>query len=272
MRSLVKKIYYIGKNLRLHVIRKYGKFFNRFKKFENSHLFAILCIKKTVYADMAIVNINSLHALNPTHSLYLYCDTMCSEYLTLRRANFDYPEKVFIMDTYGVTTKAWQYYKIEVHIDASLNDRIDTDADSIWYADPIINREKITMLAHAYDFASMPNEVLILKNIFQHEPRFLTFRHCVAAFLSMPSQFLNEKVAEDMRKINDMIFSHEMNFLATEKERGDARRLSEEFAVNLALQKNYPQENLVVLKNKDGWGNKNILQSLYYGCGNKIND
>jgi hypothetical protein len=88
----------------------------------------------------------------------------------------------------------------------------------------------------------------------------------------MPSKFMNQKVANDMRRINDMIFTNPLRFLKNDKERGDARRLSEEFAVNLAIQSNYPPEKLVVLKSKDGWGNKKLLQSLYYGCGNQINE
>lgn len=272
MKNTAKKIYYAGMNLKLFLRRKFWKVFGGFRTKKNSYTFAILCIKKTEYADMAIVNVNSLLSLNPTHKFVLYCDTICAKYLESKKKKFDYPDNVTILGKYGVTEKAWQYYKIEVHIEAAQNNMIDTDADGIWHDDPVLDRSKITMLAHAHNFSDKPNEITTLKNLFPGNPEWLKFRHCVAAFVSMPSRFMNQKVADDMRRINDTIFSHPFDFLPTEKERGDARRLSEEFAVNLAIQSNYSQEDLVVLKSEDGWGNKNILQSLYYGCGNQINE
>jgi hypothetical protein len=94
MRNILKKIYYIFKSFRLSLLRKYGKVFNRFKKFKNSYSFVILCVKKTAYADMAIVNINSLHALNPTHKFHIYCDTICADYLHSRTSSLDYPNMI----------------------------------------------------------------------------------------------------------------------------------------------------------------------------------
>ncbi len=275
MRNIVKKKYYVFLDFMLFIRRKKGVLMHKLlpnKKYINSYTLAILCIKKTDYADMAIVNANSLLSLNPTHSFVFYCDTICAKYLEKNKNKFDYPNKIIILDKYGNPTKAWQYYKIEVHIEASRNDQVDTDADGIWYDDLVLNRSKITMLAKAHNFSERPNEVDTLKNLFPNNLNWITFRHCVAAFVSMPSQFMNQKVADDMRRINDTIFSSPMNFLAQEKDRGDAKRLSEEFAVNLAIQSNYPQEDLIVLKNKEEWGNKNILQSLYYGCDNRINE
>lgn len=270
----IKPVYKLWEKMRLYLRRRRGKFINKIlnRKFDNSYTFCILCIKKTEYADMAIDNINSLLSLNPTHNFILYCDSICAQYLKQNKNRLDYLDKVVILDRYGLTVKAWQYYKIEVHIEAAQNNHIDTDADGIWHHDPILDRSKITMLAKAHDFRDIPNEITILGNLFPNNSDWLTFRHCVAAFVSMPSKFMNQKVANDMRRINDMIFTNPLRFLKNDKERGDARRLSEEFAVNLAIQSNYPPEKLVVLKSKDGWGNKKLLQSLYYGCGNQINE
>ena len=47
------------------------------------------------------------------------------------------------------------------------------------------------------------------------------------------------------------------------------RRLSEELAVSFAIQINYPND-IFTLKTEDGPKNKNILQSMYYGCANRI--
>ena len=97
----------------------------------NDYHLAILCIKKTVYADMSIVNINSLHILNPNHKITIYCDTICFDYLQKRKNKFDYPKNIFIERTYEITDKPWQYYKIDVLIKAAWKDQIETDADGI---------------------------------------------------------------------------------------------------------------------------------------------
>jgi hypothetical protein len=274
LKDIIKPIYYAVLRAKLVARRKTYRFIRKFvlAKRETSYSFAILCIKKTAYADMAITNINSLHVLNPTHTFTLYCDTISANYLNIKKKKFDYPNQIIIRDAYGVAVKAWQYYKIEVHIEAAKKGQIDTDADGVWHHDPILDRSKITMLAYVRNFTEEPNEVATLTHLFPERKDYLTYRHCVAAFVSMPPQFMTPKVAEDMRKINDKIFTNSLDFLSDEKARGEARRLSEEFAVNLAIQGNYPQEELVVLKSEDGWGNKNILQSLYYGAGNKVNE
>jgi len=274
IKQLIKPIYYMMARFHLIIRRKRRKILVKlFGAKEVPHYtFAILCIKKTEYADMAVVNINSLHSLNTLHSFVLYCDTVCANYLKTNIGKFDYPDRVKILDKYATVSKPWQYFKIEVHIEAAKNNQIDTDADGIWHDDPVLDRTKITMLAHAHNFKDRPAEVSTLVNLFPNKNEWLSYRHCVAAFLSMPPKYMTEDVAKKMRDINNTICSSSLSFLTDEKVRGEARRLSEEFAVNLAIQSTYPQEDLVVLKEKDGWGNKNILQSLYYGCDNKINE
>ncbi len=274
LKKIIKPLYYAGLRTKLVLRRKTHKYIRTFvpARRDTSYSFAILCIKKTEYAKMAITNINSLHVLNPTHAFILYCDTISAEYINSRKKEIDYPDKVSILDKFGIATKAWQYYKIEVHIEASREGYIDTDADGLWHSDPILDRSKITMLAHAHNFADKPNEVSTITHLFPDRIDYLKFRHCVAAFVSMPSKFMTAKLASDMREINNKIFMSPLDFLPNDKERGEAKRLSEEFAVNLAIQGNYPQKDLVVLKAEDGWGNKNILQSLYYGAGNRVNE
>lgn len=250
-------------------LRKVYRLFFKNNSVNTSYNFAILCIKKTVYADMVIANINSLHYLNPNHTATIYCDTVCFNYLSKRKNKFDYFEKVFLKDSYGVAIKPWQHYKIEVHIEASRNNQIDTDADGIWHDDPIIDREKITMLAMAYRMKEVPQDVNLIEKIFSKK-EWLEFRHCVAAFVSMPARYMTDKVSSDMRYLNEFIFNHPLDFLSTEIEKNTIRRLSEEYAVNFAIQSNYSQELLVTLKDEDGPGSKKSLQSLYYGCMNKI--
>lgn len=275
MRALLKKIYYIIKNTRLLFKRRFRKIISKVLpniKYKRSYVIAILCIKKTEYADMAITNINSLHAINPTHKFVLYCDTICEEYLKSKIKLLDYPDSTDIINKFGIAGKAWQYYKIEVHIEASKKGQIDTDADGIWYKDPNINMDKITMLAFAHNFIDKPNEKLILNKIFPSKKEYLSYKHCVAAFVSIPPKFMTDKLESDMRTVNDMIFTSNLEFLEDDKDRGDSKRLSEEFAVNIAIQSNWPERELVFLKENEGWGNKDTLQLLYYGCDHQINE
>ena len=83
---------------------------------------------------------------------------------------------------------------------------------------------------------------------------------------------MTEKVANDMRTINNIVFNHPLSFVADEEKRSNLRRLSEEFAVNIAIQSNYPDETLITLKSVDNFGEKKSLQSLYYGCLNHVNE
>jgi hypothetical protein len=267
VKDFLKTILRQCKRCIFYLQRKWAKAFGTSPK-KPGYTFAILCIKKTVYGDMVVDNINSLHYLNRNHSVVLYCDTLCSDYLQARKNSFDFPEKIIIKDSYGMADKPWQHYKINVHIQAAWNDQIDTDADGVWHEDPVVDKNKITSLVIAYNMASSPKDILVLEKIFGKK-EWSTFNHYVGAFLSLPKKFMTEKMAEDLQKFNDAIFYHPLDFLP-ESERAEIRRLSEEFAVSLAIQSNFPAEVITTLKTEDGPGSKKSLQSLYYGCMNRI--
>ena len=236
---------------------------------DNSYSFAILCVKKTVYADMAIDNINSLHYFNPHHTAVLYCDNLCFKYLTDRKNKFDYPQNITLLDKYGSGEKPWQDYKIDVHIQAAWNDQIDTDADEVWHESPIIDKKKITTLVKSYEMSDNERDVLVMEKIF-NKKEWGKFTHYVAAFVSLPKEFMTEKIAHDLKYFNDAIFNHPLDFLEGETLREDTRRLAEEFAVNLAIQTNFPPEMITTLKKDDPFGSKKTLQSLYYGAINRV--
>ena len=83
---------------------------------------------------------------------------------------------------------------------------------------------------------------------------------------------MNEKLASDMRIYNNKIFSSHLNFIDNTELKHRLRRLSEEIAINLALQSNFVKEEFSTLKKEDGPGSKKSLQSLYYGCLNNVNE
>ena len=72
---------------RIYVKQKIRKYLNSFtlSTSNNSHTFVILCIKRTVYAEMVIDNINSLHFHNHNHKIIIYCDSLCAEYLYTKK-------------------------------------------------------------------------------------------------------------------------------------------------------------------------------------------
>ena len=237
------------------IMRAYRKS-NRVRKgipvFPTSYNFVILCIKNTTYADLAIININSLHYYNPTHHITVQCDSKCYSYLNKHMSQFDYPTKITLEQVADVTNKGWQFFKVEAIINAAQNDRILFDADTFWHEDITIDRE----------------EKVVIENVF-HKPEWLSFIHHVAAFVSIPKKLMTPELADDMRKFNQMVWDSDLNFVPEDK-RDEIKRLSEELAVNLSTQLHYPKDMVVTLKEVDGTKNRTKMESLYYGCRNKI--
>ncbi len=256
------------------VKRKIKKYFSfLFPPKREGYNFVILCIKKTVYADMAIENINSLHYLNSNHTFQIYCDNLCENYLNKNKVKnkINYLNCVSIKNVHGEASQPWQYYKIDTLINASRQNAILTDADGIWHEDPIINTDEITLLVFAHKFS----ENLAEKQLINHEfgmPEWENYNHYVTGFISIPLRFMNEKLANDMRKYNNKIFTSQLNFIENTESKQSLRRLSEEIAINLALQSNFSKEEFSTLKKEDGPGSKKSLQSLYYGCCNNVNE
>lgn len=250
-------------------IRKYQRIFSQ--RDTNGHTFVILCIKKLVYADMVIDNINSLHFLNPHHKIIIHCDSLCEEYLISKKTKFNYLKQVSINNLYSVASEPWQYYKIESLIAASKQNAILTDADGIWHDDPVIDKGAITLLVSAHKIRENLNEKMLVDIVFK-KPEWKEFNHYVTGFVSIPSHFMSEKLAIDMRTFNNKIFTSQLNFINDLNLKDKLRRLSEELSVNFSLQLNFPAEEFATLKKEDGPGNQKSLQSLYYGCCNSIND
>jgi hypothetical protein len=254
------------------VERKLRKYHRVYKPVvTEGYIFAVLCVKKNVYADMVIENINSLHYLNPNHKVIIYCDTQCAQHLNQKKGKFNYLKNVVIQDNYGVADKPWQYYKIETLIDASKHNMILNDADSIWHDDPLFDKEKITLLVAANKIIENENEILLVEKLFM-QADWVEFYHYVTGFVYIPSCFMTDKLAQDMRDYNDAIFCSSLNFIDDASAKNGLRRLSEELSINLALQSNFPTEIIVTLKKEDGPGNQQSLQSLYYGCCNNVNE
>jgi hypothetical protein len=250
-------------------LRKYERFFSSVAT--DGYIFVILCVKKTVYANMVIENINSLHYLNPNHKVIIYCDSLCAGHLNSKKNDFNYSNNVDIRDVYGVADKPWQNYKIEAIINASKQGAILTDADGIWHQDPVVDKQKVTLLVLGNKISKNKNEKYLVEKELG-KPDWVEFNHYVTGFVSIPPLYMTDKLAQDMRDYNRAIFYGTLNFIAEESARNGLRRLSEELSVNLALQSNFPMLDIVTLKTQDGPGSQQSLQSLYYGCCNEVNE
>ena len=251
--------------------KKYQRILGFKNKPDNSYHFAIVCVKRPAYAKLAIENVNSLHCINPTHLFTIYCDSACEDFLKKNLRKFDYPKDVTINNAFGVADKPWQYYKLETAIEISREDWLLVDADARWHHDPIIDRSKITFLVSPKMIREKPDETLVIKNVFGRED-WLGFRYYSSGFLSIPSRFMTDKVANDSRTLLKKLLDSKFEFLPSQGQRDDQKRQAEQFALNLGILSNHAESNLTTLKKKDGTKDTNLLQSLYYGCARQINE
>lgn len=270
-KSLLNKTIFTFQVFSFGIISRLKRKIKKVPSSEKGYDFIILCIKKTIYAKLAITNINSLHYRNSAHHITIQCDDICYTYLTTHWNKFDYPEKVTLEKVVRSTDKGWQFFKVEAIIDAAMNDKILFDADTFWHEDIVVDREKITLLASCGPMNADKRDALVIEKIFGKN-EWGSFTHYVAAFASIPKKLMTEKLAQDMRIYNQMIWNSDLSFIHDDTKRGEILRLSEEFAVNLSTQSNYPQEMVVALKKEDGVKNKKKMESLYYGCKNQINE
>lgn len=235
-----------------------------------SHTFAICCVKRPAYVQMAVENINSLHFHNPKNKVVVYVDSVCADAYNTLYKKLDYPSQVRLNE-FIATDQPWQISKISVLIDASLHNRILTDADGIWRANPKIDSSKVVFLVVAYSFNSNPLEMKMIQSLFSLQ-RWTTYAHYVTGFVFIPRKFMTPKLARDIRMISKKIIAKKYAFRHSKIQAESLARLAEEIAVSLAVQENIPAKQISTLKRTDGPSDKNILQSLYYGCTYRIVD
>lgn len=238
-------------------------------KQQDSHHFAVVCVRRKVYVDLAIRAINSLHLHNPHHHVTIFYDQSISQYLQQQWSKLDYPNLVQEKQLQVSSTQPWQYAKLEAVITASKNNWILFDADSVWYADPVIDTNTVTLLVKAYDFAENHTESEVLRRLFPKQS-FTGASHFVTGFVSIPAKFMTKRFEAKLHDCVEKIFAHNLSFISSVTERESIRRLAEEIGICVALHLEYPELAVKTLKQTDGPGNKQVLQSLYYGCANQI--
>lgn len=271
--SLLKKIKKTIKEFKNNAIKNTKRKSKKIKRIfitdknPNKHTIVIMCVKRIAYVHLAIENLNSLHYINPNHNFEIWCDNICYQEYLKNKNKVDYPKKVNVINKFGKLEKRWQYYKILTFIDTCRNNYIMIDADSVWHDDLVIDKNKIYLLVAAYRILDNNDEKIIVKNIFGKE--FLKYMHYVSAFLYIPPQYYTKQLEKDLLSFYHKVADADMNFIEEQEKKEILKRMSDEFAINFAIQKNCPEENITALKTNDSPKSRQSMQSLYYGCINK---
>jgi hypothetical protein len=262
-----RKLYFIFVKFCSRKKKKLQRLFLK-EAYKNSYSFVILCVKKTAYTDLIVSNINSLHYYNPTHKFTIHCDDICYNDSLKKQKLLDYKNQTEIINVYKNEDKPWQLFKVESLIAASRANKILVDADELWHGDLNIDKDKVIFQTRAYRIKTNQAENALMVNVFNN-PGLAEMYHYVTGFLNLPAKFMTEKLANDCRYYTGQIFNNNLDFLDPDQRDG-IRRLAEELGANIAIQTNVGTEKISVLKETDPKGDKNIMQSLYYGCANQI--
>ncbi len=246
-----------GADVQFWLKRKWRKMRRGGQAFPIRGNFCILCVKRPAYALLALKNVNSLHYLNPGYKFRLMTDDMCAQEIEKLKVKFDYPDMVEVIIRYGKQKQPWQFQKVDCLMESSKNGWVLVDADTIWHSEPRFDPSLVTLLVKAYDFNSREEE----RNFLEENglSKAVAWPHFVTGFVSLPSAFYSEKLAQSTREWTEKAFSDER-----------IRRISEEIGVNLAVQTLIPRDKIATLKDTDGPNDKHIMQSLYYGCINNV--
>ena len=248
-----------GDEIRFWLKRKLCKARRRRTSFPVKGAFCILCVKRPAYALLAVANVNSLHYLYSGYRVHIMTDDAGAAAVNKLISRLDYPGMVEVINRFGSSSEPWQFQKVRCLMEASRNGWILVDADTVWHHEPGVDPRKVTLLVKAYDFGKNEAEKEFLSK--NDMKRALGWPHLVTGFVSLPPAFYSDELASLTMEWTKKAFAD-----------GKLKRISEEIGVNLAVQSLIPRDRIATLKQADGPNDKNIMQSLYYGCVNEIDE
>lgn len=114
----------------------------------------VLCVRDTEYVRMAVDAINSLHYLDNTVQVVIFCDQLCQKALQEFENYLDYPECVTKKLIKTSHSKNWQYYKLVALEQITNKNGYLFDADSRWFSLPNLNHDLLYFLTPAYPIKS----------------------------------------------------------------------------------------------------------------------
>ena len=222
--------------------------------------FNILAIKDVNYLKLAINNINSYHNINKNQKFKLYVDNICFRFYVENKNKLLSPSMVDV--NIIETDKYWQYAKILIFEDYyQKEDYIIIDADSLWYALPTINGDKITYLSESHKINNGPKGV----NDYEGLSTFINdinpnMTNNQIGFLSIPKKLHYDGMVNEWKNMCD-------NIKKSNNIRLDINRQCEQLSISLLTQiKNIP---FIFLKKHEKINDKNIIESLYWSCRGK---
>jgi hypothetical protein len=239
--------------------RKLRQAARRGSTFPTKAALCILCVKRPAYVRLAIKNVNSLHLIYPGYKIQIETDDVCALALSRLGRRFDYPSMVEVINRFGKSSDPWQFQKVDCLMNASRNGWVLVDADTIWHSEPVIQPNKVTFLVKAYSFGDSADERQFLS--INEMEKAHQWPHYVTGFVSLPPAFYSEELEALSLSWTRKAFSDQK-----------LKRISEEVGVNVAIQTLIPRDQIMTLKEIDGPNDKNVMQSLYYGCSNKIEE
>ena len=112
--------------------RPAGLAFSEKRPAKTSLEFAMLCIRRPVYVDLAVASVNSLHYHNSAHHIRVYLDSTCMTAYEKLQKKLDYPRQVTPVTIVFDQATPWQFKKLDVVMDAFSQGIAFVDADSRW--------------------------------------------------------------------------------------------------------------------------------------------
>jgi hypothetical protein len=249
--------------------RRWRRKYRETHPLSHSYRFCILSVKRTEYVDFAIHQINSLHFYNPYHVFDILCDDKCLQYLKANRHRLDYPQNTRFISLVENTTESWQHYKIQAVIYAIERDGILMDADMYWYSDPLVRQWQALFFAQAYFIKDQKPEQQLVTSVFNH-PEWGKFPHYTTGVFYLPYRLYSPDLKINLQRFIKMQSKSTYSFLKDPEKRTALRRLTDEMAINLAVQTALRPEQITTLKGTDSPGDRRIVLSLYYGSMNSI--
>lgn len=261
-RNIVNSIEESAFFLKAQFKKNYRKFFKTADLDIPSSPLAILCVKKTIYARMAIRNLNSLHYLNPNYKFILYCDQVCYDYFKKNWPQIDYPKSVKLeLEFRDKPEEIWQSKRLKViELITEKNGAI-VDADSRWFGFPPTQKNTVYFLAPSHLFKDNPDEAALLKAALPKKNwEYMT--HYASGFLYIPKKYGTKKLFIKISSLQDTL----VRTIQKKKLSPHLLRLVDEIALNVVLQEEVGEDKVKPLKKVEGPGNRHILLSYYYGC------
>jgi hypothetical protein len=228
---------------------------------------AMLCIRKPVYVDMAVPSINSLHYRNYNIRVLLHLDPVCFDRFLQKRRSLDYAAMVQPILVEDNSAVPWQFTKLDVVLAVSALGVPFVDADSRWHGDPrsLIQRDRAMFLVKVNRICEIQHERLLVEEGLGR-PEWIDFIHFNTGFISIPRDLCSEGFARECRSICRSIYAAVMEVQLDDPQRMLLRHTSEELSLSLVAQDVIGRANIGTLKEQDGPGNRNRLESYYYGA------